>query len=55
VYAKNVFYLKGRDIYSGHSPPPLGGGLLSILRTGKNLKEDMKKGREKAGLIKKTR
>jgi len=54
VYAKNIFYLKGRDINSGHSPPP-GGGLLSILRTGKNLKEDMKKGREKAGLIKKTR
>ena len=37
-------------IQEGNSPPPAGGGnFLSKLKTGKNLNEDMKKGREKGG------
>ena len=46
--------MSDRDIYSGHSLLPLGGGeFLSKLKKGKNLKEDLKKGREKGGEKKK--
>ena len=38
-----------RDIYSGYFPPPLGEIFCPNLKTGKNLKEDLKKEREKGG------
>ena len=45
-FSLSICSLTERDIYSGHPPLP-GGGFLSKLKNRKNLKEDLKKGREK--------
>ena len=52
VYAKNVFYLKGRDIYSGHSPPP-GGGIIVYIENREEFEGGHEKRKGKGGIDKK--